>query len=125
MTEKLKNRKSADISNFKMLCISDTQVHDPQGVPVNYIIGGAGYVIANLWDVTDKDIDKLSIHCMQKLFTVSHDSTAMGNGSIDDTAPHVPCISPAEALTASRDVCKLKNAVGSAPVVYGLPPLLR
>jgi separase len=91
---------------------------------VNYIIGGAGYVIANLWDVTDKDIDKLSIHCMQKLFTVSHDPTATANGIIDGNAPHVPSMSPAEALTVSRDVCKLKNAVGSAPVVYGLPPLL-
>lgn len=91
---------------------------------MNYIIGGAGYVIANLWDVTDKDIDKLSIHCMQKLFSVSHDPTGTASGIIDGTKPHVPCMSPAEALTASRDVCKLKNAVGSAPVVYGLPPLL-
>lgn len=86
-------------------------------MPVNYIIGGAGYVIANLWDVTDKDIDKLSIHCMEKLFTVSHEVT-------DEDRVSVPYISPAEALTASRDVCKLKNAVGSAPVVYGLPQLM-
>lgn len=86
-------------------------------MPVNYIIGGAGYVIANLWDVTDKDIDKLSVHCMEKLFTVSHRAT-------DEDRASVPYISPAEALTASRDVCKLKNAVGSAPVVYGLPQLM-
>lgn len=97
-------------------------------MPVNYIIGGAGYVIANLWDVTDKDIDKLSIHCMEKLFTARPGASPLTAGSVDDTLTdgrvNGPYISPAEALTASRDVCKLKNAVGSAPVVYGLPQLM-
>ena len=97
-------------------------------MPVNYILGGAGYVIANLWDVTDKDIDKLSIHCMEKLFTVSHGPTSSPADTVYDTVTdghvYVPHVSPAEALTASRDVCKLKNAVGSAPVVYGLPQLI-
>ena len=104
---------------------------------MNYIMGGAGYVIANLWDVTDKDIDKLSIHCMQKLFTVSRGYDAAAEpvsavgGTLPDSRVNDPnpdsdpdrCYSVAEALTASRDVCKLKHAVGSAPVVYGLPLL--
>eukprot|EP01041_Mallomonas_annulata_P004052 gene4052-8059_t len=44
-------------------------VHDPQGPVLNYLLGGAPWVIGNLWDVTDKDIDRLSISCMHAVLT--------------------------------------------------------
>ena len=121
---------------------------------MNYLIGGATYVLANLWDVTDKDIDKLSMECMRMFFTginEAHLQEHSNKHSDDSTGPdslqkdhrgkdgisnkdhcraalkNVLCSSPvplAQALSSSRDVCKLKHAVGCAPVVYGMPEKL-
>ena len=33
---------------------------EPYGTPINYIQGGCPALVANLWDVTDKDIDQFS-----------------------------------------------------------------
>ncbi|KAG6496646.1 hypothetical protein ZIOFF_044516 [Zingiber officinale] len=45
-----------------MGCSSGALVHKgcyaPQGAPLSYLLGGSPCVIANLWDVTDKDIDR-------------------------------------------------------------------
>ena len=60
-------------------------------------------MVANLWDVTDKDIDK---------FTASMISTWMEADKPALLADHIP---------TARDACKLPYLIGSAPVVYGLP----
>lgn len=81
--------------------------HDPIGAPITYLLNGAPWVIGNLWDVTDKDLDRLSMTCMEEVF----DEERRG-----DTRYQI-----SNALSHSRDVCKLKCAVGSAPVLYGIP----
>ena len=117
-------------------------VHDPHGAALDYLNGGARSVIANLWDVTDKDIDKLSMACMRGVFDgaaaaplpihgnsrsseihplVSVESNTAATAAIVDVGGRG---SMTESLIASRDVCKLKYAVGSAPVVYGVPILM-
>ena len=83
-------------------------VHDPTGVALQYLIRGSPFVLGNLWDVTDKDIDKLSVACMSSLF----DKRSLRGDNR---------VAVAEALAASRAVCKMMYAVGSAPVMYGLP----
>jgi hypothetical protein len=82
-------------------------LHDPCGVALQYLVWGAPFVLGNLWDVTDKDIDKLSVKCMDTLFASATD------GEKRVTVP--------AALAESRGVCKMAYAVGSAPVMYGLP----
>lgn len=82
-------------------------VHDPIGRTLDFLKGGSQQIIANLWDVTDKDIDKLSVECMKGVFECSSGSQPVSNA----------CTS----LARSRDVCKFKYANGSASVVYGLP----
>jgi separase len=84
-------------------------VYDPKGPALHYLLAGAPFVLGNLWDVTDKDIDKLSIECMKSVFGAVDDDKKPISGEV------------CEALVVSRNVCKLKNAVGCAPVVYGLP----
>jgi separase len=84
-------------------------IHDPNGTVISYLLGGAPWVLGNLWDVTDRDIDRLSIECMKNLFSSSSEEDLLSPKSI------------CKSLTDSGDVCKLKNAVGCAPVVYGLP----
>ena len=57
-------------------------------------------VAANLWDVTDGDIDRFTIAMMERL-------SAGDNVS--------------QAVAAARQSCVLKFLVGAAPVVYGIP----
>jgi separase len=69
-------------------------------------------LVANLWDVTDRDIDKFSLSVFDKLQLCE-------NG-----LEHKEARSPMSAIAAvaqSRDVCKLKYLTGAAPVVYGIP----
>lgn len=71
-------------------------------------------LVANLWDVTDKDIDKLS----QSVF----DKIGLGSKELDRSKEK--CLSPMSLIAAvaqSRDSCKLKYLTGAAPVVYGIP----
>jgi Peptidase family C50 len=121
---------------YVISCSSRHQVHDPHGVALNYLIGGADYVIANLWDVTDKDIDKLSMECMRTFFSRDREHGSCSSSSSTDRhvegnsntsnqstshSEHLSAATLSGALASSRTVCKLKNAVGCAPVVYGLP----
>lgn len=74
---------------------------DPQGISVQYMLGGCPALVANLWDVTDKDIDRLSIDFLKRF--------------IDNSEP-LP-----SALQNARKACKLKSLIGAAPVCYGVP----
>ena len=67
-------------------------------------------LVANLWDVTDKDIDKFSQSVFDKLSLNSMKDKCSGNKT-----------SIVAAVAQSRDSCKLKYLTGAAPVVYGIP----
>ncbi|KAF5330235.1 hypothetical protein D9611_010620 [Ephemerocybe angulata] len=85
--------------------------YDRIGTPYNYMLGGCPTLIANLWDVTDRDIDKFSMAVFDKIGL---------NGSLgSSTASSSPSV--ITAVAQSREVCKLKYLTGAAPVVYGIP----
>ena len=65
--------------------------------------------MANLWDVTDKDIDRFSKKLLESW------------GLFDDDAESM---SLSEALSGARDICQLKYLVGAAPIIYGIPVVL-
>ena len=68
--------------------------------------------MANLWDVTDRDIDKFA----QSVFSMLRlDAETVGNGALRRE------MSVVDAVAQSREVCKLRYLTGSAPVVYGIP----
>lgn len=69
-------------------------------------------LIANIWDVTDRDIDKFAQSVFDKLRMTKTgvDRWKDGNG-----------VSVVAAVAQSRDSCKLKYLTGAAPVVYGIP----
>lgn len=84
--------------------------YEPSGVILAYMLGGCPSAVANLWDVTDRDIDRFS----QALLTSW--MSGGGGGDNEDRRRGV-----AAAVNDSRDACKLKLLVGAAPVCYGLP----
>ncbi|KAG5422064.1 ESP1 [Candida metapsilosis] len=79
---------------------------EPSGGIFNWINCGSPLVLANLWDVTDKDIDAFTISMFNKW------------GLLDETNEK---LNIAEAVRLSREVCILKYLNGAAPVIYGLP----
>ncbi|KAK0449824.1 peptidase family C50-domain-containing protein [Desarmillaria tabescens] len=90
---------------------------DRVGAPYNYIIAGCPTLVANLWDVTDRDIDKFSQSVFDKLHLTRDHVQDWTVGSMMDPER----TSLVAAVAQSRDVCKLKYLTGAAPVVYGIP----
>jgi len=81
---------------------------EPYGTIYSYLVGGCPMILGNLWDVTDKDIDKFSLSLFSKWgLTSASDSKNTVNIS--------------DAVRQSRDECKLRFLNGAAPVIYGLP----
>ncbi|KAJ1976970.1 separin protein [Dimargaris verticillata] len=85
---------------------------DPYGTSLNYLIAGSPAVVANLWDVTDKDIDRFSRGLMARWGLINdpqHPNRPGSPKSLD------------EAVCQSRNDCHLTYLIGAAPIVYGVP----
>lgn len=83
---------------------------DPTGTPYSYMLAGCPSLLANLWDVTDKDIDKLAIDLLKRI-GLHPDPQSTSGSSINLTG----------ALALARSSCQLKYLNGAAPIVYGIP----
>jgi len=91
-------------------------VHDPTGVVCAYLAGGAPFVVGNLWDVTERDIDTLSAHYMSGLLSDQNKELSSGTEEVSSDRRVSSTL-----LSTARNTCKLKYAVGAAAVMYGLP----
>ncbi|XP_029948057.1 separin [Salarias fasciatus] len=74
-----------------------------QGIILNYLIAGCPFVLGNLWDVTDRDIDRFTKALLDSWLSAGSGATLL------------------EHMGPSRQATHLKNLIGAAPVVYGLP----
>jgi separase len=77
--------------------------YEPEGIALSLLLAGSPCVVGNLWDVTDRDIDRFSIFLLEQLFGSDI------NCSIARSVAHV------------RKACKMRYIVGSSPVCYGFP----
>lgn len=84
--------------------------YEPWGTPVSYLVAGCPMLVANMWDVTDKDIDKFSSGMLERWGAFPPSNPAMNT-----------TMSIGEAIRSSRDECNLKFLNGAAPIVFGLP----
>ena len=115
------------------------------GTPLNYLCGGAPAVVGTLWDVTDRDIDRFSVKCLERwgLFAEAgreekersrspmEKSAAKGRGKGkaetqvgQEDGPSIRGVGLDRAVADARDACILKFLNGAAPVVYGIPVFL-
>ncbi|OMJ22669.1 Separin [Smittium culicis] len=93
------------------------------GNGVNYLASGSCLsYIGNLFDVGDKDIDTFSLGFLRKFGMIRNEN------EIKESYKCACCfvfgekkISNVQAVSMSRDECKMKYLTGCAPVVYGLP----
>jgi separase len=81
---------------------------DVSGTALHYLLGGCPSLVANLWEVTDKDIDLFSVEMLEHLGVASATPAA--------PAPSIPL-----TVSRARDSCKLRFLNGAAPIVYGIP----
>jgi separase len=108
---------------------------DRTGTPYNYMLAGwyviyldsnvvshswrvcltSPTLVANLWDVTDRDIDKFSQSVFDKLRLTAEGIKDWADGQDNGR------VSIVEAVARSRNSCKLEYLTGAAPVVYGIP----
>lgn len=86
---------------------------DSYGYILNYLLAGSPAVVGNLWDVTDRSIDRLTKYMLRTWGLLK-----------TDTAPFKPK-SLVQAVTESRSQCKLPYLIGAAPVVYGIPVYIK
>jgi len=77
--------------------------YEPEGIALSYLCAGSPCVVGNLWDVTDRDIDKYCITLLES-FLSGHGERSM-----------------AKCVADARSACKMKHLVGLAPVCYGIP----
>ena len=112
--------------------LKDMGDFDRTGTPFNYMLAGwyvmqnpinnlqltseySPTLVASLWDVTDKDLDKFTQSVFDKLRLTPKRVKAW---KAEDTEG---CASVVTAVAESREVCKLPYMTGAAPVVYGIP----
>ena len=76
-------------------------------------------VLGNLWDVTDKDIDRFTTRLFETWGLVESASTTTLTYD-SDNEDRSDC-TLTEATAIARDSCLLPYLVGASPVVYGIP----
>ncbi|KAM0746055.1 hypothetical protein T439DRAFT_384325 [Meredithblackwellia eburnea MCA 4105] len=96
--------------------LKDQGDYDPVGTPYHYMIARCPALVANLWDVTDKDIDKLSQSVFEKIGIARSESLNQDKGGVAQ-----PTVNLTQAVATSRDTCNLRFLNGAATVVYGIP----
>ncbi|CAM9600525.1 unnamed protein product [Lampetra fluviatilis] len=80
---------------------------EASGIALNYIMAGCPCILGNLWDVTDRDIDRYMEALLRTWLS----------------AP--PGASISEHMVHARQAPRLKFLIGAAPILYGLPVLRR
>ncbi|EFQ99882.1 separin [Nannizzia gypsea CBS 118893] len=115
---------------FLMGCSSGAMTEagdfEPYGTPWNYMHAGTPALVATLWDVTDKDIDRFTASVFEQwgLFptpTLTSKKPIPPPSGIKYTGQ----VGLDTAVAGSRDTCILKYLNGAAPVVYGVPVFLK
>lgn len=81
---------------------------DPTGTPHDYMLAGAPCLVGNLWDVTDKDIDRITGAVMDHL--------GLEKGKLGASG-----MSVVQAVSKGRSTARLQYLTGAALVVYGVP----
>ena len=118
--------------------LNDAGDFEPYGTPISYMHAGCPALLATLWDVTDKDIDRFSVGVLEKWGLLKGQpqgslspkkkttSQQKRKGKqreqeVDAKKESSDTQSLSGAVSQSRGRCFLRYLNGAAPVVYGVP----
>lgn len=106
--------------SFLMGCssgsLTEAGEYEPYGTPMNYLHAGSPALVATLWDVTDRDIDRFTTTTFDEWGLIAKKENKDKKRGLD--------VSLDTAVARSRGACVLKYLNGAAPVVYGVPVFL-
>ncbi|XP_040366322.1 separase isoform X3 [Rosa chinensis] len=101
----------------------------PQGTPLSYLLAGSPVIVANLWDVTDRDIDRFAKSMLDSWLKARSSpcvSCAQCNKKVTKkklatnlSCEHRPKVG--SFMSEARKTCQLPFLIGAAPVCYGVP----
>ncbi|PIN10712.1 Separase [Handroanthus impetiginosus] len=97
----------------------------PQGAPISYLLAGSPVIVANLWEVTDKDIDRFGKAMLNGWLRERSAASECAqckvplNSRKSTKCSHRPRIG--SFMGQARDACTLGFLIGAAPVCYGVP----
>lgn len=127
----------------------------PQGIPLSYLKAGSPVIVANLWEVTDKDIDRFGKAILEawlrerlcalpmcdivtKEFEAMKISSKRANKKVGSKSLPAACESDSSSrgnsvhsrmigsfLCEAREACNLRYLIGASPVCYGVPTSIR
>lgn len=80
---------------------------------------GCPAAVTNLWDVTDRDIDRFSRCLLEKWIGAPGQDDENRRSSCAREGPHSAQLS--ETVSFGRKSCRLPYLTGAAPVCYGIP----
>lgn len=98
----------------------ETGEFEPYGAPINYMHAGCPALVATLWDVTDKDIDRFAKSAFQNWGLLESEPVQKGRGRKKERVEGKK-ISLVEAVAKARGACHLKYLNAASVVVYGVP----
>jgi separase len=81
--------------------LNDNGEYEMYGHIYNFFLIDYQNIIANLWDITDGEIDRFSSSFLENIY------------NSDDNI--------VDSLQKSRSFCKLEYLTGASPIIYGLP----
>ncbi|KAL2074392.1 hypothetical protein VTL71DRAFT_8170 [Oculimacula yallundae] len=110
---------------------------EPHGPPVNYMLAGSPALVATLWDVTDKDIDRFAKSTFEHWGLFEKEAEVGGGGgrkgkgrekrveSREMSTGLGGSVSIVEAVAKGRSACHLRYLNAAAVCVYGVPVYFR
>ncbi|KAL2635365.1 hypothetical protein R1flu_006844 [Riccia fluitans] len=127
--------------------LSPRGLYEPFGTVLSYLMAGCPSVIANLWDVTDGDIDRFSKFLLQKWMALDSESAGkdkfrsvtevqntgetLGTKAVQSLhakdkdvfngASITETVRLSSAIGRSREACRLPYLIGASPICYGVP----
>ena len=120
--------------------LTEAGEYEAYGTPIDYMHAGCPALLATLWDVTDKDIDRFSKEVLQKWGLFRERISAVTSSPVKKSVKQKEKMkvrekelvvesgdavaSLDEAVAKGRDSCFLRYLNGAAPVVYGVPVYL-
>ena len=109
--------------------LTETGEFEPYGPPINYMHAGSPALVATLWDVTDKDIDRFFQSTFEHwglLEKNEEQGSRKGKGRKRvEIVEEEKRTSLVEAVANSRGSCILRYLNAASVVVYGVPVYIR
>ena len=99
------------------------QEYEPEGIVSSYLSAGAPCVLGNLWDVSDRDIDRFCIEFLGQFLEGKGEKEKEREKRGEEIAAFDVGAKKnvAECISESRHVTKMRYLVGAAVVCYGVP----